>query len=114
MLNCRVSLTYVLQYTIISTYKNTYHNKNFLSIVAKLKHYKTAIKPKTTYTYGTIFKTTNTEAIKRLLNIERRKFRVCININNKTEVWRLVSKDTVYKKIEPIIKLKIKRNDFHS
>lgn len=81
MLHCRVSLTYVLQNTIISTYKNTYHNKNFLSIVAKLKHYKTAIQPKTTYrpTYGTIFKTTNTEAIERLLNLERRKFRVCIN-----------------------------------
>jgi Reverse transcriptase (RNA-dependent DNA polymerase). len=83
--------------------KNTY-NKKGISIAAKLKHYLTVTQPEVTYAAETIFKTTNTAEIDRILKTERRIIRTCINkqyeINGH---WRIASNETVYKEIEPIL-----------
>ena len=93
--------------------KNTY-NKKCLSIATKLKHYKAVILPQITYASETIFKTTNTVAIDKILKIERRIIRTCINKKyQKDGVWRLASNKTVYKEIEPLTSIiKKKRISF--
>lgn len=83
--------------------KNTY-NKKSLSIAAKLKHYKTVTQPEITYAAETIFKTTNTAEIDRILKIERKIIRTCINKQYKINGhWRIPSNVTVYKTIEPVM-----------
>lgn len=83
--------------------KNTY-NKKSLSIATKLKHYKTVTQPEITYASETIFKTTNTAQIDKILKIERRIIRTCINKSyQKDGHWRVASNETVYKEIEPVM-----------
>lgn len=95
------------------TTKNTY-NKKYLSIATKLRHYQTVTQPQVTYACETIFKTTNTISIDRILKIERRIVRTCLNKNYQVDgVWRLASNQTVYKEIEPVTStIKKKRISF--
>ena len=93
--------------------KNTY-NKKCLSIATKLKHYKTVTQPQITFASETLFKTTNTVATDRILKLERRIVRTCLNKNYQVNgVWRLASNETVYKEIEPVTStIKKKRISF--
>lgn len=93
--------------------KNTY-NKKCLSIATKLKHYKTVTQPQITYASETLFKTTNTVAIDKILKTERRIVRTCLNKSYQVNgVWRLPSNETVYKEIEPVTStMKKKRISF--
>jgi len=93
--------------------KNTY-NKKCLSIATKLKHYKTVTQPAITYACETIFKTSNTTTIDKMLKLERRTVRTCISKSyQENGQWRLASNETVYKEIEPVTStMKKKRISF--
>ena len=93
--------------------KNTY-NKKCLSIATKLQHYKSVTQPEITYASETIFKTSNTLAIDKLLKIERRIIRTCINKSyQENGQWKLASNETVYREIEPVTStIKKKRMSF--
>jgi hypothetical protein len=50
-----------------------------LSIKTKLKHYKTVVQPEVTYGSETLFKVTQKNRIDKILKVERRIVRTCIN-----------------------------------
>lgn len=83
--------------------KENKYNEKMLSIATKLRHYNTVTQPQITCACETVFKTTNTVAIDRVLKMEIRIIRNCINKNYQVDgIWRLASIETVYKEIIPV------------
>lgn len=82
---------------------NKTYNKKCLSVATKLKHYWTVTLPQVTYACETIFNTTNTITIDKVLKLERIIIWTCLNKNYRVDgVWSLPSNETVYKEMEPV------------
>lgn len=81
----------------------TTYNKKCLSIKTKLKHYKTVVQPVVTYGSETLFKATQRNRTDKILKVERRIARTCINKKyQKDGQWWIVPNEVVYKELEPI------------
>lgn len=79
------------------------YNKKCLSIKTKLKHYKTVVQPEVTYGSETLFKVTQKNRIDKILKVERRIARTCINKKyQKDGQWWIVPNEVVYRELEPI------------
>ena len=79
------------------------YNKKCLSIKTKLKHYKTVVQPEVTYASETLFKVTQKNRIDKILKVERRIVRTCINKKyQKDGQWWIVPNEVVYRELEPI------------
>ena len=79
------------------------YNKKCLSIKTKLKHYKTVVQPEVTYGSETLFKITQKNRTDKILKVERRIGRTCINKKyQKDGQWWIVPNEVVYKELEPI------------
>ena len=74
-----------------------------MSINTKLKHYKTVVQPEITYGSETLFKLRQKDNVDKILKIERRIVRTCINKKYQIEgVCRIIPNAAVYQEIEPI------------
>ena len=79
------------------------YNKKCLSAKTKLKHYKTVVQPEVTYGSETLFKITQKNRIEKILKIERRIVRTCIDKKHQKEgQWWIVPNEVVYREIEPV------------
>lgn len=90
------------------------YNKKCLSIKSKIRHYNSVVLPEALYACETLFHIKNNTKTDKLLKIERRIMRTCINKSyQKDGVWRIATNETVYSNMKPIISVMKKRRISH-